>query len=474
MNRVDSNGLQRWLERMLLLLIHFMAWGYVAQIVMRPVEEWPFYFAAISALILALALLCTRGWFRAISAAFLFAGMVILWRNHVPMTDAWRFFGSTTNILTLLIFAPFFAIPITLGAYHRSALLIVRGKVHQPHSIYFVLSAFTYLLATLMNVAAIVASFTTLHHLSRSYPKDVAETINFRAFARGHSLAMIWSPVGAGLGVALARVPEADPGTVLAMGFGFSIFMLLLDTWFIKVWSRRHAAAVDLPTSAARPQRIAVSHWQHMGVFCGVIVLFVFGVIVLHEWWAMPVIDAVIVLILGVSLIWGLCLKKPKRLWKELKTKSTKGVLGLLPQIMLFISVGFFTQALTVSGAMESLVQWVTYWSASFGWLLIILIVLLAVVSSQMGLFPALIIMLLTDLVPYDAMHLRPEWFVFAVTAASVGGVPASPLTINVNLVASLMRVDPLQVSRSNLYFAGIILSSVSLLTIGLSLLFPA
>src|SRR5690606_32936341 len=98
------------------------------------------------------------------------------------MTDAWRFFGSTTNILTLLIFAPFFAIPITLGAYHRSALLIVRGKVHQPHSIYFVLSAFTYLLATLMNVAAIVASFTTLHHLSRSYPKDVAETINFRAF----------------------------------------------------------------------------------------------------------------------------------------------------------------------------------------------------------------------------------------------------------------------------------------------------
>jgi len=82
--------------------------------------------------------------------------------------------------------------------------------------------------------------------------------------------------------------------------------------------------------------------------------------------------------------------------------------------------------------------------------------------------------MLLTDLVPYDAMHLRPEWFVFAVTAASVGGVPASPLTINVNLVASLMRVDPLQVSRSNLYFAGIILSSVSLLTIGLSLLFPA
>src|SRR5690606_34460910 len=129
--------------------------------------------------------------------------------------------------------------------------------------------------------------------------------------------------------------------------------------------------------------------------------------------------------------IWALCLKKPKRLWQELKTKSTKGVLGLLPQIMLFISVGFFTQALTVSGAMESLVQWVTYWSASFGWLLIILIVLLAVVSSQMGLFPALIIMLLTDLVPYDAMHLRPEWFVFAVTAASVGGVPASPLTIN-------------------------------------------
>src|SRR5690606_12718032 len=106
------------------------------------------------------------------------------------------------------------------------------------------------------------------------------------------------------------------------------------------------------------------------------IVLFVFGVIVLHEWWAMPVIDAVIVLILGVSLIWALCLKKPKRLWQELKTKSTKGVLGLLPQIMLFISVGFFTQALTVSGAMESLVQWVTYWSASFGWLLIILIVL--------------------------------------------------------------------------------------------------
>lgn len=476
MYQADNVGerLRVWSERVLLVLIHWLVWGYVVQILVRPEDGWAFYFALISLLILLFALIRASGWFRVISAAFLFGGVVVLWQNQVPLTDAWRFFGSTTSILTLLILAPYFSIPITLGAYHRSAQLIVRERVRNPHSAYFVLSSFTYLLATLMNVAAIVAAYATLHHLARSFPKDVADKINFAAYSRGHILAMIWSPVGASLGVALARIP-ADPGTVIAMGFCFSIFMVVFDTWLIKGWIRRHAAAdVRSMPAAAGHHRLAVTHWRRIGVFCGVIVLFVLGVIVLHEAMAVPVIDAVILLILFVSLLWALSLNKPKRLRQELRAKSTSGMLGLLPQMMLFISVGFFTQVLTVAGSLEPFVRLVAHWSESVGWLLILLVVLFAVVSSQMGLYPALVVMLLADLVPYEAMGLRPEWFVFAVTAGSVGGAPASPLTVNVNLVAAMMKEDPLRVSRSNLFFAVTMWLAVGLLTIVLSLLFPA
>lgn len=155
---------------------------------------------------------------------FLLSGLFVIGQNDVPVTDVWQFFGSTTSILTLLILAPYFSIPIALGAYHRSALLIVRGRVRQPHSTYFILSSFTYLLATLMNVAAV--AHTTFHNLTRSYSKAIADKIHFAAFTRGVVLAGIWSPGGATLGAALARVP-AEPGTVIAVGFGFSLFMLM-------------------------------------------------------------------------------------------------------------------------------------------------------------------------------------------------------------------------------------------------------
>ena len=461
-----------WSDWLVLILMHLLVWGYMVQILVRPDDGWAFYFAAISMLFMVFALIRERSWFWFISVAFLSVGMMVLWIKRIPFADVWHYFGSTTNVVTLLILAPLFSIPITLGAYHRSALLIVRGKVRKPHSVFFVLTAFTYLLATLMNAAAIVAAYTTLHHLSRSFPKTIAEKMNDAAYCRGHVLAMIWSPVGAGLGVALSRVP-ADPTTVIVLGVGFSIFMLVFDTWMMKGWIRRHTDVEAHPMTHFEDHHISKTHWRRMGVFCGFIVVFVIGVIGCHEWFAMSVIDAVILLILLISLSWALVLKQPKRLRQELKAKWTSGMLGFVPQMMLFTSVGFFTKVMTVSGVMDSLVQVVARWSGSFGWLLIFLIVAIAVFSAQLGLFPALIVILLADLIPYEAMHLRPEWFVFAITAGAVGGVPASPLTVNVSLVANLMQKDPIKISRSNYPFAISILVFVSLITIGLSLLFP-
>jgi len=475
MTRAESSHVnwRRRLEPALLILIHLMVWGYVAQILLRPEDGWAFYFSFLSMLMLPLAMIWLKGWYRLISAVFLLAGFLLLWQGQIPFSDVWRFFGSTTSILSLLILAPFFSIPITLGAYHRSALLIVRGRVRKPQSTYFVLSALTYMLATLMNVAAIVASYTTLNHLTRSFPKDVSEKINDAAYCRGHSLAMIWSPVGATLGVALARVP-ADPGTVIAAGLIFSVAMLFLDAWVMK----RRIRGNDIDAKPfSTPQTkipISVGHWRKMGVFCGVIVIFVVGVIALHEMLSMPVIDAVILLILFLSLFWALCLRKPERLKQELWDKGSRGNLRLLPQMMLFISVGFFTQALAASGLLDPLAEVVAHWSATFGWLLILLVVFLATVASQIGLFPVLIVMLLADLVPYQAMHLRPEWFAFAIAAGSVGGVSASPLTLNVNLVATLMQRDPRLVARVNWPFAVVMFLAVGMVTVILSLLFPA
>lgn len=238
---------------------------------------------------------------------------------------------------------------------------------------------------------------------------------------------------------------------------------------------RHSAPAPSLPTPMETPQDpVSVVHWRRVGIFCGIIGIFVAGVIVLHEGLAMPVIDAVILLILSLSLVWSLALKKPKRLLQELRTRNTDGMLGFLPQMMLFISVGFLTQVLTAVGTLDPLAQWVTYWSASFGWLFIVLLVLFTATSSQMGLNPSLVVMMLADLVPYESMHLRPEWFVFAITAGAVCSTVASPLSVVVNVTAAVMKEDPLRISRNNFFFVAALIPVVSLVTIVLSTFFPA
>ncbi len=472
-SQAERDGLNRRIDGLLMFLIHLMTWGYLAKILFRPADGWALYFSLISIVILPLAFFRCGGWFRLISGLFLLGGFFILWRNQVPLSEAWQFFGSTTGILTLLSVAPLFSIPITMGAYYRSAQLIIRERVRKPHSTYLVLSSFTYMLAALMNVAAIVASYATFHHLTRPFPKPVADKMSFAAYTRGHTLAMMWSPVGAAIGAALSRIP-ANPGIVIGMGFFFSVFMVLLDMFLIKGWVRRHAATRIDVFAASVDSRVSSRHWRRVGVVFGVIVCFVLAVIALHEWFALPVVDAVILLILLFAIVWALLLKKPKRLVQDLRIKGTTGLLGLLPQFLLFISVGFFTQVLTLAGQMELLVRLFENLSESIGWLLILLIILFAVISSQMGLYPALVVVLLADLIPYEALGLRPEWFAFAIIAGAVGGVPASPLTINVNLLATLMKEDPIRVSRSNLPFAGVMVLTVGALIFSLTLLFPA
>jgi hypothetical protein len=88
-----------------------------------------------------------------------------------------------------------------------------------------------------------------------------------------------------------------------------------------------------------------------------------------------------------------------------------------------------------------------------FGPFVIIFIVLIAASGIQIGLSPALVVVLMVETIPFEALQLRPEWFAFAVAAGGLSLSTASPFSVSVNTVSPVLQRIQTDILKTTLVF---------------------
>ncbi|MBO0959997.1 hypothetical protein J1P26_09700 [Neobacillus sp. MM2021_6] len=460
-------------DLLLVILGNLLAIGYIVKLIFNLQHQVDLLFAAISILLLLITFYKSGKTFSIIAGIFLGLGFWILISNHISVSEYWRYFGSSTNILTLLIVAPLFSIPIKLGAYHRTVEVIFRNRVYQPNHVHGLLSFFTFALSSLMSMAAIAVSHSIFHNMTRKFPKTISEKIEFSSYARGNALALVWSPVGVTVGAAISGT-HSNATLVIGVSLSFALFIILIDYLMVSVLmkkSKEQFAVVSGPS--VHPEPISAKHWISIMTVGLVIILFVTATLVLHHFWELTIIDIVIVLIILFSVFWSLFLKKTRKFVSQLKLKMTQGISVLSSQLLLFISVGFFTQVFINVGHLNQLAIMIEKLQHTLGPFIIIIIVLIAASGIQLGLSPALIAVLMVETIPFHVLHIRPEWFAFAVAAGALSLSAASPFSVTVNTVSPVLQRIQTDISKMNYGFSIMMLCMVNIWVLVLQYLFP-
>jgi hypothetical protein len=460
-------------DLLLVILGNLLAIGYIVKLIFNLHHQVDLLFAVISILLLLITFYKSGKTFSIIAGIFLGLGFWILISNHISVAEYWRYFGSSTNILTLLIVAPLFSIPIKLGAYHRTVEVIFRNRVYRPNHVHGLLSFFTFALSSLMSMAAIAVSHSIFHNLTRKFPKTISEKIEFSSYARGNALALVWSPVGVTVGAAISGT-HSNPALVIGVSLSFAVFIILIDYLMVSALmkkSKDQLAVVSGPS--VHPEPISAKHWISIMTIALVIILFVIATLVLHHFWELTIIDIVILLIILFSVFWSLILKKTRKFVSQLKSKMTQGISVLSSQLLLFISVGFFTQVFINVGHLDQLAMLIENLQHTLGPFIMIIIVLIAASGIQLGLSPALIAVLMVETIPFNVLHIRPEWFAFAVAAGALSLAAASPFSVTVNTVSPVLQRIQTDISKKNYGFSIMMLCMVNIWVLILQYLFP-
>ncbi|WP_413299838.1 hypothetical protein AA0X95_16940 [Bacillus sp. 1P10SD] len=460
-------------DRLLIILGNMLAIGYVIKIIFTINHFMNVLFSGISILLLFITFFKSGKIFSIIAGIFLSLGIWILISNHTSFDEYWSYFGTSTNILTLLIIAPLFSIPIMLGAYHRTIEIIFRNRIYRPNHVHGLLSFCTFALSSLMSMAAIAVSHSIFHNLTRKFPKTISERIEFSSYARGNALALVWSPVGVTVGAAVSGT-HSNPSLVIGLGLSFALFIILIDYLMVSVHMKKSKEEVAVISNHyVDPEPISLRRWLSLMTIALVIFLFVIATLLLHHLWGLNIIDVVILLIILFSFVWSFILRKYRKFMLQLKLKMTTGIRLLSTQLLLFISVGFFTQVFIKVGHIDQLTIILENLQQTLGSFIIVFIVLIAASGIQLGLSPALIAVLMVETIPYEALHIRPEWFAFAIAAGALSLAAASPFSVTVNTVSPVLKRIQTDISKKNYGFSIMMLCMVNIWVLILQFLFP-
>ncbi|RKD24457.1 hypothetical protein BEP19_08705 [Ammoniphilus oxalaticus] len=272
--------------------------------------------------------------------------------------------GITTNLplLTLLVLVPLLAIPLKMGGFFESLFVYLRRFQNRPRKMFAGMTVALFFLGPILNLGAL----RIVHDLIKDLRLNA--TLLSKAYLIGFFSTILWSPYYAAVGITLMYL-KVSVTDYMVYGFGIAALFLLIGNVLFWFWSRK------LPIANAMEEAPPTTGEQRrkLQLLIGIVCLLMIITIAL-EWlthWSMLVIVSLVAL--TFPLVWGLVSRNWVSLKHHLIQFRDDSVPVMNNEIMMYISAGFFGQALRgtsfgegINGFMVSLGQRSYVWLALF------------------------------------------------------------------------------------------------------------
>jgi hypothetical protein len=272
---------------------------------------------------------------RIFSVLMFTAGIIFTYLKHQELAESAKALTSNLPLLTLLVLVPLLSIPLRMGGYFDSILLVLKRYKNNPRKMFMGISTVLFLLGPILNLGSI----RIIHELIKDLRLN--STFLAKAYLVGFSATIIWSPYYAALGLVLLYL-HVSVGDYLLYGFGFALLFLVIGNILFGFWAKKKFEN----TEAAPNDNLTDNHRSKIKKLAMLILTLMLLTLIAESLthWSMLVLVSLLAILF--PLIWSLFLNQWSTLKEYLIDYRDKSVLFMNNEIIMYISAGFFGQAL--------------------------------------------------------------------------------------------------------------------------------
>ncbi|MBS4214909.1 hypothetical protein [Neobacillus rhizophilus] len=317
---------------------------------------------------------------------------------------------SYLPLLSLIILVPLLTIPIKLGGYYHSIQFFVEKLAHQLRKLFVSISILLFCLGPVLNIGTI----RILHELIGSF--KLAPEILAKSYLVGFwfSSVILWSPYYASVALVLyqLKVPILH---YIPLGFTLAIIQLVTGNLLFWIWLKRRkdSDVIARFVTSSDEQNINVQqgkkHQKNMLNLAGLFSLII-GMTFLLEFltkWSMLFLVSLVSITFPV--LWAVTKGKWSDFTGQFIIFKNTSVVNMKNEIVLFISAGLFSKALTGTAAADSIKLFLAH-TASISFLLFILFVAGTIlVLTFIGVHQLVVVSALVTQMDANMLGTRPE-----------------------------------------------------------------
>ncbi len=400
-------------------------------------------YSGLAFLLLIAALVKTNRANRMVLTLLLVGGGVLFFCYRVDWLTVLHSFGSNLNLITLFALIPLFGTFLSKAGYLESLQHVLfkreKAKKGHPYRLGFILTAS---IGSLLNLGSMplvhkigTESFSSFHN--KRFSMMIFRTFGF---------CMLWSPyfVNVGLVLSLYDLSWQQIG-VYGIGaatlYAFAIWFFFPKTTF---------------ETDEKIVNTRMKHDHNEKVTLRPFILYAFLLIILSVIleFTLPFSMLTIVSLLAIiyPLAWAIFIRISHSYLQEVKEYVTTSFRHLFNEIGIFVTAGFFGEALVQSGLGVNLAEMVVSFSKGI-LLLVISLFMMMIILSFIGIHPVIIVSVLgTSFVP-ESIGVTPEFMAIFLLCGWVLSTQSTPFSGSVLMGSHLMKDSPWKVSKKNIPF---------------------
>ncbi|MFU2016045.1 hypothetical protein ACM6Q7_13380 [Peribacillus butanolivorans] len=417
-----------------------------------PFKGLGFILSIVSIFAIVFSLLSCNFFTRVMSIIFLTLGTLMVGSKGISFLSYVKLYGDMLYLLSLFAIVPLLSIPIQAGGYREVFKQLFQGRIHSSSHLYRTITGLSYFLGCFLNMAAVPITHASVKSTVDAWPIKKPERFLASSIIQGFSLPIMWTPLSGILGVVLyvTKVewlnifPALLCISLVTLGFNWLIFTLVERVKQSGVDQKEVAAAEASPLFYRKMSQIVLA-----------IVLLLFLIVSVDAIFSLGLVVSVTLLTLPFAWIWCLLLRKSTDYWPGVKHHFTHKIVDMSESFSIFLSAGFFVQALHYSGNDHLVNQLFVQYDKMVGvHLFLITLPFLTLLFSFIGMHPIVVVNLLAQSLKTDVLGITPEQIAVAFLGGAVLTFYLGPFSGTLGLMSSIINVRPMRIAGWSLLYA--------------------
>ncbi|MGY4690037.1 TRAP transporter large permease subunit [Salibacterium sp. K-3] len=403
-------------------------------------------FSAIAAVLLIFSLFKMNPLNRSVVIILLLIGSSLFYFYNPSFSRVLYSFGENMNLLALFLLIPFFGIVMSEAGYLQAlqAFFLEREKRHasHPYRTGFILTAS---MGSILNLGSMPLVYNLGYESFSAFEnKRFGITL-----LRGFGFCMLWSPYFINVGLILSLY-DLSWGRIGIFGLILALIYALIVWLFFRVtvFSGEHWVKNQQPAVQDKG-RIKHGLWM-LGIYILILLMLSF---VMEFILPVSMLTAVSLTALFLPVIWSGGAGMVRTYIQGAAQHVTHSFHRLYNEIGIFITAGYFGEALSLSDAGKWLSGMMMKGSGGIIPLFILLLIAVAMALAFVGIHPVIIVLGFGSSLQPEQFGVDPAFMGLMLLTAWMLAVQVSPFSGSVLMASHLMKEKPRHVIRKNAPF---------------------